>query len=358
MWGSGDYQQLSGGDQLSWKGSITTFHLGSDALVYQDLMAGLALSWSRSLFDYTDRTNDEEQHGDYELRMWSLHPYAGWAILPWLDVWMMGGYGRGEIKVNDEAMEGTQSSDTQMFSGALGIGVRTTFDQGTALKLKGESFLVLLDVEDNRAMIEAVMTKSFQQRIALEGIHESELPWGAMLIPSVEVALRNDGGDGEKGNGVELRGELRYVDPERGLTVAGNARWLAVHSAEIKEWGVGGFIRFEPGAFWFTLTPVWGETTSSVRHLWEAKVPADAANNTQTALHLDTELGYDFRRFRGLGVVTPYGAMGFSDEGSRYYRIGTRLVGDGLSLSLETERKEVGSKPPEHSIMLRGSHRF
>ena len=82
------------------------------------------------------------------------------------------------------------------------------------------------------------------------------------FIPTLEIGVRNDGGDGETGNGLEIGGDVEYRATDLGLRVSVNGRWLAVHSGELEEWGVGGSIRFEPGAragqgFWMSITPEW-----------------------------------------------------------------------------------------------------
>ena len=60
IWGSADYQNVSGGDDISWDGSIISFHIGSDMRVTDEVLGGVSLSWSRGTFDYEDSTSGEE----------------------------------------------------------------------------------------------------------------------------------------------------------------------------------------------------------------------------------------------------------------------------------------------------------
>ena len=87
VWGSADYQNVSGGDDISWDGSIISFHIGSDMRVTDEVLGGVSLSWSRGTFDYEDSTMGMSQEGEYELELLSFHPYGGWMPLPWLNLW-------------------------------------------------------------------------------------------------------------------------------------------------------------------------------------------------------------------------------------------------------------------------------
>ena len=104
----------SGGDNISWDGSIISFHIGSDMRVTDEVLGGVSLSWSRGTFDYEDSTMGMSQEGEYELELWSVHPYGGWSPLPWLNLWVVGGYGTGEVSIKDEGITGSQSSDVSI----------------------------------------------------------------------------------------------------------------------------------------------------------------------------------------------------------------------------------------------------
>ncbi len=65
--------------------------LGLDARLRDDLLAGLALSWAKGEFDYTDRgaAGYLPIEGAHESRLLSVYPYVGWHPRAELGLWGM-----------------------------------------------------------------------------------------------------------------------------------------------------------------------------------------------------------------------------------------------------------------------------
>ena len=383
LWGRGERQALESTDSdFAWDGTVLTGQIGIDSCLRDDFLAGLALSRSKGVFDYTDGTGPAPVSGGYESRMTSVHPYLGWTSPQGLDLWATLGYGRGEIEIEDaQVRDGdpdypVRRSDTTlktasagasgplMTDGTLIAGGRTT------LTLKGEASVARVEVagEGDDGLIDEQAVNANRLRLALEGSHEQTLAWGGSLTPSLELGLRRDGGDGITGNGVEIGGGLRYRDPAMGLTVEGHGRVLTGQS-DYREWGLGGSLRLDPGAegrgLSFNLFPAWGETSSGVDRLWDqdvAELASDdtAANDNVPPMRLDSEFGYGFGAFGGQGLLTPYGGFSLAGEGSQRYRIGSRFeIGSWLNLSLEGERREpANDAAAEHGVMLRMQARW
>ena len=369
VWGSADYQNLSGGDDVSWDGSITSLHIGSDLRVTREVLAGISVSWSQGAFDYEDSTSGVSQEGEYELELLSVHPYGGWSPVPWFNLWATGGYGFGEVTVKDNMMTGSQSSDVQSYSGSLGASAERDLEENsvfpgiTTLRVKGQTSIAMMEVEDNGQMISSLTTEAYQQRVSVEVSHTCVVCENRYLIPTLEIGVRNDGGDGETGNGLEIGGDVEYRATDLGLRISVNGRWLAVHSGELEEWGVGGSIRFEPGAgagegqgFWMSITPEWGETGSRARELWDAKIENVERASQEREVRLGAEAGY------GLGIgkalLTPSAGVSLTNQGYRSYRVGSGVVMGEFSLTLEGERRSTRSVSEEESVRLEGSLRF
>ena len=371
LWGNGDWRSLSGGDSsaVEWEGEVTSAYFGADTRLREDLLAGLAVSWSRGSFDYTDHTDGKPMSGAYESRLTSLNPYLGWKAQNGLALWATAGYGWGEAEIDDEQAH-PETSDLAQWSAAAGAsGLVWSSDvliEGgtTQVKLKGEAWAASAEVKD-AGLIERLSVDVSRLRLALEGSHEHKLAAGGTLTPAIELGLRKDGGDGETGTGVELGGSLRYRDPATGLTVRGHGRALLTHSGDTEEWDIGGLVRLDPGAegrgLSLSLVPAMGATGSGVERLWNDGVSGlAAANDSEAQSRLQAELGYGFGVLGGHGVLTPYGGLSLVGEGARRYTLGTRLeITPALDLSLEGERREAANDAePDHGIMLRGKVRF
>ena len=369
VWGSVDYQNLSGGDDVSWDGSITSLHIGSDLRVTREALGGISVSWSQGAFDYEDSTSGVNQEGEYELELLSVHPYGGWSPVPWFNLWATGGYGFGEVTVTDNMMTGSQSSDVQSYSGSLGASAERDLEENsvfpgiTTLRVKGQTSIAMMDVEGNGQMISGLTTEAYQQRVSLEVSHTCIICENRYVIPTLEIGVRNDAGDGETGNGLEIGGEVEYRAIDLGLRVSVNGRWLAVHSGELEEWGLGGSVRFEPGArggegqgFWMSITPEWGETSSRARELWDAKIEDVERASQEREARLGAEAGYGLSI--GKALLTPSAGVSLTNQGYRSYRVGSGVIVGQFSLTLEGERRSTWSSSEEESVRLEGSLRF
>ncbi len=381
LWGRGERQTLESKDSaFAWDGTVLTGQLGIDGCLREDLLAGLALSRSIGEFDYTDGTGPAPAGGGYGSRMTSVHPYLGWLSPQGLTLWATVGYGRGEIEIEDAQVRdgdpdyAVRRSDMTLKTAAAGASGPLMTDEspiagGTmALELRSEASWAQVEVDGDDGLIAQQTVNAWRLRLSLEGSHEQALASGGSLTPSLELGLRQDGGDGLTGGGVEIGGGLRYRDPATGLTIEGSGRVLTGQD-DYREWGFGGSVRLDPGAggrgLSFSLFPAWGDTASGVDRLWDqdvAELATDdtAANDNVSPVRLDGELGYGFGALGGQGLLTPYGGFALADEGSRRYRIGIRFeIAPAFDLSFEGARREpANAAAAEHGVMLRMQARW
>ena len=367
FWGSGDYRSISGGSSQSvdYDGSVVSASLGIDTRIGADMLAGVALAQTSGTVDYTD---SYALTGELTTSLTSVNPYLGWQMPGGMNLWAMAGFGSGEVEIDDESA-GTQASDlTQRMVAAGASGTLMSSDQmiaggTTNLRLKGEVAFTSADVDGSGTLASMSLTAS-RQRLLLEGSHVQKLDSGATFTPSLELGLRNDGGDGETGTGIEAGGALRYADAESGLTVEGRVRTLLNHSGDYEETGVSGLVRIDPGAsgqgLALSVEPAWGQTASGVQQLWENGVAAGASPADQATARLNTEVGYGLGAAHGLGLVTPYAGLGLADGGARSWRMGARWqLAAGASLSAEGSLHEAANdNGPAHGLMLRGALRW
>ena len=364
FWGSGDYRSIAGGNPQSvdYDGSVMSGSLGIDTRLGSDMLAGLAVSQARGTVDYTA----SNASGELTTSLTSINPYVGWQMQGGMNLWAMAGYGTGEVELDDEAA-GAQASDLTQSMVAAGVsGPLMSSDDliaggTTNLNLKGEAAFTSADV-DGSGTLESMSLSASRQRLMFEGEHVQKLDTGATFTPSLELGVRNDGGDGETGTSIEAGGALRYADEASGLTVEGRVRTLLSHSGDYEETGVSGLVRIAPGSsgqgLAFVVQPAWGQTGSGVNQLWENGATAGVSPDNQA--RLNTEIGYGLGVAPGMGVVTPYAGLGLSGEGAQWWRMGTRWqLAPAASVSVEGSLYDAANDDgPGHGLMLRGALRW
>ena len=203
------------------------------------MLAGFALSSNQSSFDYVDAkaaSDDAYRQGEYNYSNTILHPYIGWFPGEELKLWASVGFGSGEIEINIDTKDDVSSTDTTQqslsggFSRRLLNSTKQTSGNTTTLNLKGDVSMTSVDVEENlEAGFAAQEVSSSRLRVLISGAQRRGLASGGGLTPSLEMGVRNDGGDGVTGTGVELGGGLRYANSGGNVAVAVNVRTLLAH---------------------------------------------------------------------------------------------------------------------------------
>ena len=152
------------------------------------------------------------------------------------------------------------------------------------LALRGDAFWVRTESDAvtvaGVGRLAASEGEASRVRLTLEGSRRVDLEGGA-LTPSLEVGLRQDGGDAETGTGLELGGGVAYADPASGLAMDLKARTLVAHAESgYREWGVSGAVKLQPGGagrgLSFSLLPAFGADAGGDR-LWSARDAAQLA---------------------------------------------------------------------------------
>ena len=362
LWGSGDYRNIGGdSNNVDWDGSLFSAHLGVDVALQPGLLAGVMLAWSEADLEYTNNTTATATTGDYELDMTSLHPYLGWRALNGrLDMWTTVGYGSGDLKIT-EANATPATADATLHT--LGVGGSGTLlaSRDTELRVKGEVQATRLEVgqaaDDAFNEMEVSAT---QTRLALEATRTLTAPNGAQILPSLELGMRYDGGDGATGSGLEIGAGLRYHNATRGLTLETRLRALLSHSGDTKDQGLTATLNLTPGAdrqgLSLTLTPAYGNAISGVQNLWDKGVPT-ADSDSDLNARMSVEVGYGFAGFAD-GLLTPYSEMTF-DDNNKTYRMGMRWnLGKTFTLNLANERLEKDDAVAEDVYLLEGDVKF
>ncbi|MDE2791747.1 MAG: autotransporter domain-containing protein, partial [Paracoccaceae bacterium] len=357
FWGSGDYRKFSGGNSeaVTYDGNVMSANLGLDAKLGANVLAGVSLARATGKADYT---GSNSRSGELTSTVTSVNPYMNWQASGGINLWATVGYGSGEVELEDST--GTQASDLSWRMVAAGVnGPLVASDQliaggTTNLRVKGETAFTRAGLEGSDT-IDSMTLNASRHRLMLEGSHVQDLASGSTFTPSIEIGLRNDGGDGETGTSVEAGGGLRYNDQATGLTVEARARTLLAHSGDYEEWGVSGLVKLDPGpagvGLAFSVQPAWGQTASGVQRLWETGMIRGATPSGEANGRLDANVSYGMAMFGGHVLGTPELGIGLSEVGDelrlgwKFGLIGSKRVTFDLGLDATRWEPASGAAP-------------
>ena len=325
VWGAGDVQSFSGSPEAGrYSGDMRSLYVGADGRLGYDWLAGAAVGRSWGSADYTAAV-DGALPGRLTTLLTGVYPYVRGAVSPGLEVWAIGGYGRGsaaDARADDLPGE---PGDLTMTMGAAGLRRDVAEAGGVALAVVGGAGALSLSSSGGGLTVSGLGAGVHQGRVALEAARAT----GA-VSPFVQVGGRYDGGDGETGAGLELVGGVRASTPRVDLEARG--RWLSVHTASgYSEYGAMARLsvksRADGTGVRAALSPRWGladELSVDGGGLLDGAgaSPLDrggawASSSRGRSLSLDGELGYGWRARRLRGIVSPltsYRRTGFGGD--------------------------------------------
>ena len=370
LWGQGDVQHFNGDLRrlgMAYRGGLEAAHVGLDLYATDEMLAGLSFMRSWGDVEYTDDGLD----GVLESRMTTVHPYLYWQLSDRLSVWGIGGLGGGQVAVEEPGRTHDFDADFRMLAG----GVRAVLSRRGSHEwgLRGDGFTAYLETAA-LADIARVSGESHRGRLLLDWVHDKALSVGRSLSVQVEAGGRFDGGDAERGAGVETGVRLGYLDAHRGLDVALHGRVLVVHASDYRDWGVGVQASWDPGekqrGFRASVTSSWGRDGGGRTTLWDnadtVMRPAGmGAMEMGSQYRMAGEVAYGGVKALGLpGLLTPYSRWRWDGQG-RELALGTAWslpTGSRqalpLLLELETIRRETQTGPADLAVLARLSLPF
>ena len=330
FWSRGARSHFSGRDgTLSLGGDVRTTMFGAD-YAKGPLVAGLSLSHSRGLGEYAGVAA-----GQVASAVTGLYPWLGYKATDRVTVWGVAGYGRGGLLLTPDSGTALESGLSMAMAAA---GTRGELIAGAAggfaLAFKADALWVgtAIDGVDGPAgRLKATDAAVTRFRTGLEGSRAYKFAGGLSLRPSVEVGLRQDGGDAETGAGMDVGAGLIVSDSSTGLAVDVRVRTLLVHQAEgFRERGMALSLSYNPTpstplGFTAKVAPSWGgQAQSGAEALWGRETMAGMGHGgLASGNRLDGEVGYGLpvgSRFVG----TPRVGLSTSEYG-RNYRVGYGL---------------------------------
>ena len=201
---------------------------------------GAALAHSTGSGAYHARHGAAHGAGAMKSHLTGLYPYVHYGLDPQLSFWGVAGHGKGEWTLAPDA-GGQQEMPLTLSLAAVGM-ERLVRDGGTeALTLKGNVDVLWVRTNSNAATgnegqgknrLDAVAAEASRLRLGLQATRTFPMGDGTAVTPSLEIGLRQDGGDGETGFGLDTGAGLLWQDRRHGLSGELKGRALLSHGAE------------------------------------------------------------------------------------------------------------------------------
>ena len=315
------------------------------------MVTGVSLSHSRGLGNYAGVDT-----GQVSSAVTGLYPWIGYKASERVTVWTVAGYGAGGLMLSPGAGTPIETGLSMAMAAGGGRGQILGGGEGFGLAFKADALWVGMRTKAATGPggnLDSTKAAVSRLRTALEGSQSMTIANRMALTPSVEIGIRQDGGDAETGHGMDLGAGLVLADGVTGLAVDIRVRRLLVHQAEgFAESGMSISISYNPTpatplGFTARVSPAWGgESMSGAEALWGRESMAGMGHDPMMSSggqRLDTEVGYGLpigSRFVG----TPRAGVRTSEYG-RDYRIGygMQVLEQGrlnLELGVNAERRE------------------
>ena len=351
FWSRSAQSQFYGQDgALALNGDVRTSMFGADYSKGR-MVTGVSLSHSRGLGRYAG-----VDRGQVNSAVTGLYPWVGYKASERVTVWTVAGYGAGGLMLNPGAGAPIETGLSMAMAAGGGRGQILGGGEGFGLAFKADTLWVGMRtkaVSGPGGNLDSTSAAVSRLRTALEGSQSMTIAGRMALTPSVEIGIRQDGGDAETGRGMDLGAGLVLADGVTGLAVDIRVRRLLVHQAEgFAESGMSISVSYNPTpstplGFTARVSPAWGgDAMSGAEALWGRESMGGMGHgplmNTR-GQRLDTEVGYGLpigSRFVG----TPRAGVRTSEYG-RDYRIGygIQVLEQGklnLQLGVDAERRE------------------
>ncbi len=357
VWGRGDWRSFEGrmnGD--SWDGKQRTGWLGVDARVNPRLAAGLAVSRGYSEADYWL----EEFEGRLDTSVTALWPYFQMTTGNGGTVQLFLGVGTGEVE--HRKFDGTEEKeDLSLLAGS--VSGRMPMARMGAASLSALASASLAEIEtdgsSSTSSIGGLTAGVWSLRGGLEAEHDGvELASGSgwLFRPHGALALRQDGGDGVTGTGVEVSGGVRLTSPGSRFGLEASGLWLALHSEDGKrEMGASLEARLAPAAdgrgLSLSVGPAWGK--QGIGALTRERLfDAEGGGEAPERLSLTGSTAYGFEAAGGL--LTPFADMSIvEDSSAQHYRAGVGFAKDGIDADLTVGHRAGGEPDTRIGLDLR-----
>ena len=303
LWGIGNFQELSSNsldNTEDWSADLFTGHLGIDTKINSDTLTGLSYSVTEA--DVEIETNVDEMI-DFTLNTTSINPFISWSSANGeTNLHAMVGYGFGELGINQLKYEFAQLKNRSIalvLSGSSQLYSSTSILNGhSQLNVYGESWLEHQSIYGQDGLLENLNIDAYNFKIRTEGSHLIEFQDGATLNPYFTVGYRKFDELQLNQSGIELMGDINYVEPI-GISLSASGGMLLSDDHAITASSLEGTLNFDFGndnlGLMLEVTPTWGQATNRFIDATRNNVNFESSKKTNrytNGIHLDSNVGY------------------------------------------------------------------
>ena len=367
LWGRGALSSFRGQeDTVSQEGEVSTALVGAEWRA-ERWQAGAALSRSWGSGSYGGENSGEVDRST----MTGLFPYGRYALTPRLGIWAVAGWGWGQLSLQPDGTDREYQPWSKLSMTAVGLD-GLLLDGGA----EGLSLVSTAEVLRVRTVSEGVADLAgsegilSRRRLGLEATRAFPLSNGAALTPSLSVGIREDGGDGETGFGLEMGAGLLWADPARGVRGELQGRSLLSHvEEEFREQGLALSFAWDPAPGnrgpSFSLSHAVGATAAGGMDALLQPTAIQVLDDAHGGQQFAAELAYGVSAFADRFTLSPGVGLVLSPDGA-VYSLGWALApyaqqaqAEPWELALQGEREQrSATTSADHSLTLRFSLLF
>ena len=243
IWGRGTLTSFEGRE-----GAVAVDGDVQSAMVGADFSSGPAMG---GLLVAVSQGDGGSANSAVSSTLTGVYPYGRYEVNEHLSAWAVAGYGEGELMLTPQNAPKLKTDiNLTMAGGGLASTVLDGGDDGLSLVLIADGLAARTSSEagdGNAGKLAASSATVTRFRLGVDTSGPGVPVGTGTLVPSIEIGVRHDGGDAERGFGAEIGAGLAWSDPVNGISADLQARGLLTHEdRSFRERGVSASLGWNP----------------------------------------------------------------------------------------------------------------
>ena len=359
---------LTNTDANSWNGEFYTGNFGIDTQLDSGLLLGIATSMTENDISYT-ATSD--QAFEYTASYTGFNPYIA-LNSPTLNtqVWLSSNVSSGYIDVDSQHQRThrlNSNYSTITFGGESRLlSLNDLPINGTSeFNLTGQGWLGQQHIFGDGHFTSDFSTKGHHVQISLAGNHKIDIAEIGTFNPNVLIGIRDAKKDADTVTGLEFGLGALYSN-NFGLSLEGFGRGFKGSEQQDYATTFTSTLTYNPNhdntGSQLTISPSWGQSTGQTQlSLWQSNLNRENELFDQytNGLQINSEYSYGIDLLDGIGVLTPFSAINYSESDLMSFDIGNRIeIGTDSSLAIKGTREIRNNKITNNKVQLQGTVRW